>query len=144
MAISFFVPGVPAPGGSKTLGRNKAGRGFLRPACKRTKSWMATVAAYAKLQYRGPLLTGPVRVTMIFRFLRPKDHYGTGRNAGTLKANAPKYHTVRPDTTKLFRSTEDAMEGIVYKNDSQVMHGPNEKVYVDRDCGAMITIEKIF
>jgi Holliday junction resolvase RusA-like endonuclease len=142
--MEFFVPGKPAPGGSKTGFYIKSvNRVVMSPACKRTKPWMATVSAFAKLHYQGPLLIGPVRVMIIFCFLRPKNHYGTGKNASILKASAPKYHTVKPDTTKLFRSTEDAMVGIIYRDDSQVMHGPSEKVYVDRDPGAQITIEEI-
>ncbi|MFA5424935.1 MAG: RusA family crossover junction endodeoxyribonuclease [Phycisphaerae bacterium] len=145
MKIEFFVPGAPAPGGSKKGFYVKSlNRVVMAPDSDKTKPWMATVSAFAKLHYQGPLFTGPMRVTIVFRFLRPKNHYGTGKNASILKASAPKYHTVKPDTTKLFRSTEDAMVGIIYRDDSQVMHGPSEKVYVDRDPGAQITIEEIF
>ena len=115
----------------------------MTPASKKTKPWMALVSTYAKLAYSGLLLTCPVRVSIEFRFCRPKGHYGTGKNAAILKSSAPKYHTVKPDTTKLFRSTEDAMAGIIFRDDSQVMHGPSEKVYVDRDPGEQITIEQI-
>ena len=40
---------------------------------------------------------------MNFRFVRPKSHYGTGRNAKKLKPSAPPHHTQKPDATKLLR-----------------------------------------
>jgi Holliday junction resolvase RusA-like endonuclease len=104
---------------------------------------MALVADYARANYDGPLLVGAIELSIQFRFCRPKGHYGTGKNEGILKASAPKHHTVKPDRTKCLRSTEDALKGIIWRDDSQVVTGITSKVYVDRDPGAQITIEPI-
>jgi Holliday junction resolvase RusA-like endonuclease len=139
--ITFFVQGVAAPGGSKKGFYIKSiNRVVMAPDSKKTKPWMALVSACAKEAYSGPLLTGAIELSIQFRFCRPKGHYGTGRNAGILKASAPKYHTVKPDCTKCLRSTEDAMTGIIFRDDSQVVKHHTSKVYVERDCGAMITV----
>lgn len=144
MKIEFFVPGIPAPGGSKRgFYIKKLNRVVMAPDCKRTRSWMDSVAVAGKMAYSGELLTGPIRLTIVFYFLRPKGHYGTGRNANKLKDSAPKYHLVKPDSTKLLRSTEDALTGIIWRADSQVMLGPVDKFYVERDPGAQITITQI-
>jgi Holliday junction resolvase RusA-like endonuclease len=143
--INFFVPGIPAPGGSKRgFYIKKIKRVVMAPDCARTRSWMDSVACFAKAAYSKLLLTGPLRLEIEFRILRPQGHYGTGKNAGTLKDSAPKYPIVKPDGVKLTRSTEDAMKGIVWRDDSQVVEHCIRKVYVGRDPGAEITINQIF
>jgi len=67
---------------------------------------------------------------MVFVLNRPKAHYGTGKNARMLKPSAPTEPTVKPDLIKMARAVEDAMSGIVYKDDSQVCKYRNlEKRY---------------
>lgn len=139
--ITFFVPGIPKPGGSKVAGFNKTtGKGFVRPANKYTKGWMQTVAYFAHKEYDGEILTGPIRLILTFVMPRPKNHYGTGRNANVLKSTAPFWHTKTPDRTKLMRSTEDALKGIIWKDDSQVCTGGCDKMYGEK-TGVLIYIE---
>jgi len=132
--IGFFCEGVPATAGSKTgfpIKDKKTGkiRVIMAPANKRQKPWMACVAAAAREKYQGPPLTGPIRITMDYFFLRPKSHFGTGKNANVLKPNAPIYHTKRPDLTKLVRAVEDALTSIIWKDDSQVYEAQTAKHY---------------
>lgn len=128
---SFFVHGTPKPGGSKRgFYIKKLNRVVITDANKKTKPWMDSVASAATEAYKGEPVIEPVNLQTVFIFPRPKGHYGTGRNAGKLKASAPKYHTVKPDRTKVLRSTEDAMKGIVWRDDSQVVAGGTTKVYV--------------
>jgi Holliday junction resolvase RusA-like endonuclease len=131
--ISFFVPGLPRPGGSKKafVLRRRDGSLVTRPngspvvnitddAGKGNKEWRANVAFFARQAYRGDPLAGPLFVTMIFTMPRPKNHCRTGKNAGQLRPDAPAIHVSKPDSLKLARSTEDAMTGIIWKDDSQV------------------------
>lgn len=117
MVIRIAVEGVPRPGGSKSLGYNKRGRAFIRPANPLTAPWMSTVAKAAKEAYQGELLTRPIEMVYEFKFARPKHHFNS---KGQLKPDAPVWHTFKPDLTKIIRSTEDALTGIVWKDDSQV------------------------
>lgn len=146
MNVTFFVPGKSAPGGSKKGFYNKKLRRVLMvPASNKTKPWMQVVSFYAKRAYSGPLLCGPLKLTMEFRRLRPKGHYGSGKNAHTLiKAGIDKPWPISmPDLTKLVRAAEDALKGIIWRDDSQVCIQETRKVYVDRDPGVQIRISQI-
>ncbi len=124
--IAFTVHGEPIPQGSKTRTR----WGGIREDNPRTKPWRATVAADAALAMnRRPLLAGAVALEAVFTFPRPKAHYGTGRNAGTVKASAPTHHTKTPDLDKLLRALGDALTGIVVRDDSQLSRVTATKVY---------------
>lgn len=161
--IRFFVPGRPYPGGSKVSGvaHRKASDGSYEPVRKpdgRLKTftkdssgenginWRRDVRAAAAQAMAGARpMDGPLALTITFVMARPKGHYGTGRNAGRLKSSAPRWPTTQPDTTKLLRSTEDAMIGIVFVDDSQIVRMPLiEKVFSeDGRMGAMIVVSKL-
>jgi Holliday junction resolvase RusA-like endonuclease len=146
MKIEIFVPGKPAPGGSKTgFYIKKINRVVMTPASKKTKPWMQLVRSMAETEYQGELLTGPLKFKMEFRILRPKGHFGTGKNAGVIKDRfIHAMPEVRPDLTKYVRSTEDALVGVIWRDDSQVCVQENAKVYVSRDPGVIITIMDIW
>lgn len=144
MSIQFFVPGIPKPGGSKRAFINrKTGRPVITEDCKGSKDWRTAVAFAADQAFQQPcgLFFGPVSVRFDFLFLRPRGHFGSGRNAGSVKESAPDYPAVRPDVTKLIRSTEDALKGIAWIDDAQVVTQFACKRYAGRS-GALITIEQ--
>lgn len=139
----IIVPGIPAPGGSKRPVRNKyTGKTHLIDDCKRNPEWRAVVALKAQEARVGGVMRGPLRLSVTFVYPRPKNHYRTGKNAGVLRPDAPKHKTTKPDTTKLLRSTEDALTGIAWVDDSQVVEQWATKIYGD-DPGAVITIEEM-
>lgn len=141
--VSFFVPGLPAPGGSKKVFLNrKTGKPIVTDAGgKANKDWRAAVA-FAACEIFSKPLSGPVKLQIVFYLPRPKAHYGTGKNSDVLKENAPLWHEKRPDGLKLRRSVEDALTGIAWIDDSQVAIGIEEKRYSER-IGAEIRIEAI-
>ena len=140
MKITFFVPGDPKPGGSKRAFINpKTGKPIITDACKGSKPWRADVKHFAYQAYSGELLKGPLILTIVFYRIRPKFHFGTGRNAGILKASAPKYPEVQPDATKLVRSTEDALTKVLWHNDNQIVEQHAYKEY--GKPGAQISVE---
>jgi Holliday junction resolvase RusA-like endonuclease len=144
--ISFFVPGLPAPGGSKRFvgfGK-KTGRAILiDDAGERNKHWRVAVGWHAQDAMRGlELATGPLLVTMTFYMPRPKSHF---RANGALRPNADAYPAKKPDTLKLARSTEDAMTGIVWRDDAQTVDLVLRKRYQTsgRLVGCLVEIEKL-
>ncbi len=144
--IHIEVLGIPRPGGSKTPGQNKkTGKLFVRPSNPNTAVWRSEVTQAASLQYAGPLLSGPVKMTYEFLFPRPKKHFGTGKNAQKLKDAAPRWHVTKPDLTKIIRSTEDALTGIVWKDDCLVCKRLESKryCYEGERPGVRLTIEEI-
>ncbi len=155
--IRFFCPGVPAPGGSKTgfaikKGGQYTGRvAIIDAAGKRNKEWRQRVACAAMNAMKHADLapmTGPIEAEFIFQMPRPKSHYGARRyqkishveDPGILRPHAPPCHITRPDVLKLARSTEDALTGICYGDDSQIVKETIEKFYSDQ-AGAWIILK---
>jgi len=145
--IEFFVPGIPRPGGSK--------KGFFNPKLKRVmmvkaggqneENWRQAVVAAARVAMGDrPPFTGAIEASYDFIMPRPKYHKYTSKlRFGQLKeeyAGEPCPHIVMPDRGKLLRSTEDAMKGVVWEDDSQVWKGPLTKRY-GAQPGALIRIE---
>jgi len=138
--VRFFVRGVPAPGGSKRAfvikGTNRAS---ITEDCKRSKPWRDSVMTSAVEAMKGsPLFEGPLHLAITFVMPRPKGHFGSGKNAGK--------HSTKPDATKLIRSTEDALKGVVWRDDSQVAIQHAWKVYADSllpDQGALIEVSAV-
>ena len=144
--ITVSVYGKPEPGGSKRA-ITRGGRTFILDANYKTGGWKHEVAqaAMIAMQGRQPIL-GPVEVRMTFYLKRPKGHYGTGRNQAQLKLGAPPCPAVKPDLTKLVRSTEDALSGIVWRDDCQVVVATHHKTYAvegERPQGADISVCEI-
>jgi len=144
-AIEFRVFGSPRPGGSKKFfGLSKAGKPIISDAGgKNNRIWRECVKAAVEAVYgKKPLLRGAIALNCVFIMPRPLAHYRKGKRAGELRATAPYYHTKIPDGLKLRRSTEDALTGTIWRDDSQVVIGHEEKIYGEKP-GAIITIQEI-
>jgi len=140
--VSFTVHGTPVAGGSKRgfVNRN-TGRVIITDASDKARPWKALVrdAAVQAMTCHDetpigthgylPPLEGPLLLEVTFWMPRPKSHFGTGKRAGILKPAAPRFHTVKPDTTKLLRLIEDSLTGVVWRDDSQVATQIAQKVY---------------
>jgi Holliday junction resolvase RusA-like endonuclease len=151
--LSFLCPGVPQPGGSKKGFFNpKIGRVVIVEDAKRNAPWRAvvTLAAQTAVQaFHGTIntpdptttfpLTGPLAVRFKFTFPRPTGHFGSGRNASNLKPSAPPWPATRPDCTKIIRSTEDALTGILWADDARIVHQVAGKLYGDKP-GALVEV----
>jgi Holliday junction resolvase RusA-like endonuclease len=120
-AITVTVHGLPGPQGSK----RHVGNGVMVESSEKVKPWRQDVK-YAALGATAALpgwtiLDGPLAVAMTFTFARPKGHYRTGRNAHLLRDAAPIRPAVFPDLSKIVRSTEDALTGVVWHDDQRVV-----------------------
>jgi crossover junction endodeoxyribonuclease RusA len=128
--IAFTVHGEPAPQGSKTVGRSKAGAAFVREDNPATGPWRNAVTAAAVEAMEGrPPISGPARLEVDFVFGRPRSHYRTGKHAGELKASASHYRASRPDVDKLVRAVGDALAGVVLVDDAAIVELVARKVY---------------
>lgn len=129
-AVSITVYGRPQPAGSKrALVHRHTGRVVVTDDAKLSRPWKQQVARAALAQTAGQLLDGPLALTVLFVLARPKGHYRTGRNSELVRDSAPSWPTVKPDTTKLLRAVEDALTGVVWRDDAQVVRQLAEKVY---------------
>lgn len=131
--LQVIVPGKPQSRGSKRAipigdgrgGYRSNGRGGIMTRAvdsnKNSKLWMKQAGMIARSQFSGEPYEGPIVFQAKFAFQRPKSHFGTGKNAGEIKASSPEEHTQKPDLTKLMRAAEDALTGVVYQDDSQIV-----------------------
>jgi len=71
----------------------------------------------------------PLRVDINFYFQRPKNHYGTGKNANVLKTTAPYFHTSKPDADNLRKFCLDALNKVFWRDDSIICQGYSQKIY---------------
>ena len=126
--ISFQVFGDPVAQGSKVM-VGKAKKFLVEGNRAKLNPWRQEVAAAAVAAMETGPWRGAVNVQMTFFLTRPKGHFGTGRNEGTLKASAPRRPAVKPDIDKLTRSVLDAMTGVVFVDDSQVVTCDAMKLY---------------
>lgn len=139
--LDFTVYGKPEPAGSKRAfalrkGGVPTGKVAVTDDNPKSRGWKAEVADVAAATMAGsatPLVLDACGLALTFYMARPKGHYGTGRNADRLKDSAPAYPVVKPDATKLVRGVEDAMSGIVWRDDAQVVEQFVSKQYAD-DC----------
>ncbi len=133
--LSFVVLGRPQPAGSKKAfavrrGGELTGRVAVVDDAKHSRSWKHDVAVVARQAVAGaPVLEGPLDLDVVFVVARPKGHYGTGRNLRQIRASAPALPTVKPDVTKLLRAVEDALTGVIYRDDAQIVKQHAEKHY---------------
>lgn len=140
-SLTFFIPGTPKPQGSKTIVN-----GRMIEANTGLRDWRHVITMYAR-QAKGRSqswpATGPVALTADFHFSRPKSHYGTGKNAGKVKPNAPRYVTTTPDLDKLMRALGDGLKDAgVVQDDSLIVVEHITKVYHD-DPGVLVIIQQI-
>ena len=126
--FSCFVRGTPAPQGSKKAFVVK-GRAIVTDANPKTlKDWRSAVNLTLQDRWEGPPIEGPVNVVLNFYLLKPK--------------SVPKKRTrphVRPDLDKLVRAVLDALTGICFKDDAQVVSMQAEKHYKSEQ-GVWLTV----
>lgn len=136
MSLTFTVAGMPpAPQGSK----RHVGNGRMIESSKNVKPWRYLVQQ-AALATNYPTITGPVSISIVFLFPRPKSHYTA---KGTLKPSAPTFHSVKPDGSKCLRSTEDALvDAGLLQDDARIAISSHTKRYCtpDEHPGAVITL----
>jgi Holliday junction resolvase RusA-like endonuclease len=136
--LGFTVLGTPQQQGSKNyrIAKNGAVYGYDANRAK-LMPWRAN-AIYsaqeaAKRDHVEPF-TGGVLVQAASFFKRPANHYGTGRNAGQLKPNAPIYKASKPDADKLGRAIGDALsQSGVIRDDAKIVDWRLPKFWGDND-----------
>lgn len=74
----------------------------------------------------------PLKLTVHFISERPASHFGTGRNAGSLKSSARRYPAATPDLDNLVKLICDALQGNAFKNDSRVVTLEARKAYGEK------------
>ncbi len=119
--ISFTVYGKPVPqGSSKAFYVKSLGRSVITTDNKKLKPWRQQVTDTAMaVQAEAIPDRRPVSIGLRFYFARPKS---AKKRVGMI---------VKPDIDKLVRSILDALTGVLFQDDSQVVSVVAEKFYGD-------------
>ena len=129
--IAFRVTGTAAPQGSK----RHVGGGRMIEMSKALGPWRERVHAKAVETMAGAAPTTlPVRLSVRFTFMRPRSHYRSGKNQHLVKPSAPPVMMGAPDLSKLVRAIEDALTGVVFRDDALVVQLYAEKLYGEIPC----------
>jgi Holliday junction resolvase RusA-like endonuclease len=135
----FFVPGKPMTAGSKrAFAHRHTGRIVVVDDCKGGKPWRKAVAFHSGVACKHPLM-GPLVLEVAFFLPRPLSHR---LKDGSLARGAPRQPITKPDATKLLRAIEDALTGIAWIDDAQIVRQVVEKRYADgaQKPGALVTV----
>jgi len=110
--IIFTIPGNP-----KAQKRHRSGKwGNYDPSADAKKDFLLQVMNNRP----GKPLTGAISLDLTFHMSRPKNHFGTGRNANKLKNSAPSWCLSKPDVDNLAKFVMDALNGVYWRDDSQI------------------------
>ncbi|MFC8447575.1 RusA family crossover junction endodeoxyribonuclease [Kitasatospora sp. NPDC057223] len=121
-SITVTVHGVPAPQGSK----RHVGGGVMIESSKKVKPWRqdvkdAALTATAARPGWTPL-DGPLAATIVFTVREQPASKPTWWTAGLPWSKGLRWRPAStPDLSKLLRSTEDALTGIVWRDDARVV-----------------------
>jgi Holliday junction resolvase RusA-like endonuclease len=137
--VRLFVPGTPAPQGSKRFMRHSGtGKPIGLEDNPRTRDWRTVVASEAqfmaaRLRETDPdfaPLDGPLFAALVFWLPKP--------------ASAPKrrrYPDVKPDLSKLLRAVEDSLTGVLIRDDARIVRASVAKGY--GEPGALIELGRM-
>jgi Holliday junction resolvase RusA-like endonuclease len=128
---TLTVPGLPV---AQPRHRATQGGRLYLPTSHPVHAYKAAVIR--ECQDRGPTepLTGAVRVVLRFAFPRPSSHYGSGRNAGALRGQAPLHYVQKPDLDNLTKAAMDALtQAGAWRDDAQVVQVNAAKAWADHD-----------
>ena len=119
--IEFFVPGTPVGKGRPRAARRGAGVVMFTP--EKTADYEALVAATAAAALPGDamahqLLDGPLEAALEMRFPAPAS-WSKAKRARALAG--AEWHTSKPDADNVAKAILDACNGVVFRDDAQVV-----------------------
>lgn len=131
MNITFTVPAIPtAQPRQRHRIASAAGRQFVTnytPSKSPVNDYKATVRMAAAKRYAGPPLDGPLAVRLVCVFAS--------------KRKARVYKATKPDCDNLAKSTLDALNGLLFKDDGQVVRLTVEKWHAAADEQPHVAVE---
>ena len=136
-----FVPGKAEPKGSaRAFYVPKLGRAVITSDNPKVKSWEKAIRAKWRSvtmiePYTGPA-AGPFRLEVLFVLARIKS---------LPKRGPTRPHVTRSDADKMLRSVGDALTGVVWNDDSQIIDVRGRKRYAEigEEPGAHIWVEAL-
>lgn len=131
--IEFTVEGLPVAKGRPRVTRN----GTYTP--RKTKDYEKLVKYSFRNQYKGQALQGALKIRIDFYMYIPKN---TSKKRRKLKNDKEILPTKRPDFDNLTKSITDALNGLAFEDDKQIVEAHIYKYYSDVPR-AEITIQEV-
>ena len=123
--IQFLVDIRPKP----QQRHRSNGRFQYDPSSKDKQDFLFLVKQYAPKQ---PIVD-IVEMDITFCYKRPASHFRSKNKQKTLKDNVPFFKSSKADLDNLIKFVCDALNGVFYKDDSQVVSIHARKLYGEKD-----------
>jgi Holliday junction resolvase RusA-like endonuclease len=135
--VTFIVPGEPQ---GKGRPRSTIRGGHVATYTpQKTVSYEGTIAVAAQMAMRGqPLFDGPCAVSLNIFMSVPASW---SRRKRLLALGGDLLPTKKPDADNIEKVVFDAMNGVVWRDDSQVVDSVKHKRYSDTPCVHVIVSE---
>lgn len=135
--ICFVIQGEP-----QALSRHRHllnSKITYNPSAKLQKQFVKDSSDYLPV----PPLSGPLEVSLLFYFSRPKMHYRTGKLSGVLKTTAPIFHNGAKDIDNLVKFVLDSLNAKAYLDDRQVVSLHSYKFYTNLTPRVVVMIKSL-
>lgn len=140
MTTSFFVAGDPiAQPRPKATVNSRTGRARVYNPLGNSRTFRNLVTIAAKMAHKRPRYRGPLQVDLVFVLPRP------AAKVWKRKQMVRLWHVAKPDSDNLQKLVFDAMNGILWKDDSQICSQSVLKVISngDEETGVYVTVKEI-
>lgn len=132
--IEIFIKGPVVP--LERARHTKSGHVYTPAKSQNWKEYVASeTKSYMNKNKLTPFDVGPLQMDLVFTMYIPK--------ADRKKELGGKYHPKKPDSDNLTKGIKDALEGVCYKNDSQVARLHIDKIFQKTEMGVLIKISQI-
>ena len=118
--IAIHIPGEPIGKGRPRLGK------WHTYTPEKTQRWEQAAAWEARRQYQGEPLEGPVGLTVVAEFGIPSSWPKWKRKQAE---DGMVAHITKPDASNVLKAVEDALQGIAFRDDSQIASVMIDKWY---------------
>jgi Holliday junction resolvase RusA-like endonuclease len=122
----IVVPGEPVPQARPIVVHNRYGAHGIDPP--KSRAYKQLVKLYARQQWHEEPLCGPLRVTVcIYRSIQVSGSKALKQR----KRDGVERPTVKPDVDNYYKAVSDALTGIVWQDDNQIVSIDVSKFYDD-------------
>ena len=137
MSYQFTVPGPAVPQGRPIFTMRGGRRWAIDPP--RSREYKAKVRAYARQASKPRLIEGAVRLLVLEYRPIPKSWSKRKQEAAR---NQQIYPTIRPDFDNIIKAIADALTGVFWKDDRQIVDGHVRQFYSDNPR-VVVEVEEI-
>lgn len=125
--IRIVVPGQPvAKGRPRVAVRNGRAMAYTPQKTATYENLIALVGQ--DVMEERELIEGPISVTVFAHFQMPK---GWSKKRRLAALTSPEWHTSRPDGDNVLKCAGDALNGVVWRDDSQIASAQVVKTYAE-------------